>query len=440
MSVTLLVFSRDLRLSDHPALQRAVSLDQPLICLYCLNENDLRPNRYGLHSLGQHRLLFLYQSLEVLSCQLKEKGQHLIVAKGNVVNIISKIIEDYNVSQVLYTQVPGYYEQRYWQQVCQQHPAVNVQGCSGLSLFSEEQVFNRFSFPASFSKFRSIAESFLIDISCASVKELPPPVSVDVGEYIGIPEINIPKVDSYLDFTGGSDAAEGHLNQYFDIDNLYPSHYKDTRNALDGWFNSSRLSPWLANGCISPRQIIQRLRMYESCCGKSDSTEWIYLELLWREYFQWYAYYYDKRLFLLAGIDHQKPLCSFYPQYFKQWCEGCTPWPLVNACMNQLNASGFMSNRGRQIVASCLIYELNLDWRYGAAYFEQMLVDYDVGVNWGNWQYIAGVGADPRGGRHFNIEKQTNIYDPEGTFVQRWQGAESVLPLHSADIVGWPVA
>ena len=103
-----------------------------------------------------------------------------------------------------------------------------------------------------------------------------------------------------------------------------------------------------------------------------------------------------KQCFLFQGGATDKPLTSFYPQRFAKWCKGETPFPLVNACMHQLNATGYMSNRGRQIVASCLVNELALDWRFGAAYFQQQLIDYDVASNWGNWQYIAGVGADPR--------------------------------------------
>jgi deoxyribodipyrimidine photo-lyase len=88
--------------------------------------------------------------------------------------------------------------------------------------------------------------------------------------------------------------------------------------------------------------------------------------------------------------------------------------------MQQLNHPGYLSNRGRQIAASSLVYDLGLDWRAGAGYFENRLVDYDVASNWGNWQYIAGVGADTRGGRHFNIAKQTRQYDPDGSYVDRW--------------------
>ena len=88
--------------------------------------------------------------------------------------------------------------------------------------------------------------------------------------------------------------------------------------------------------------------------------------------------------------------------------------------MQQLNQTGFMSNRGRQLVASCFVHELGLDWRFGAAYFEMMLIDYDVASNYGNWQYLAGVGSDPRGHRKFNLSKQTEIYDPDKSFINNW--------------------
>ena len=88
--------------------------------------------------------------------------------------------------------------------------------------------------------------------------------------------------------------------------------------------------------------------------------------------------------------------------------------------MKQLSATGYLSNRGRQIAASCLINEMAGDWRYGAAWFASQLIDYDVAANWGNWQYLAGVGADPKGGRHFNLAKQTEIYDADGSFQSRW--------------------
>ena len=107
--------------------------------------------------------------------------------------------------------------------------------------------------------------------------------------------------------------------------------------------------------------------------------------------------------------------------------------------MHQLNQTGYISNRGRQIVASCFVNELQLDWRYGAAYFQQQLIDHDVASNWSNWQYIAGVGADPRGGRHFNLEKQTEQFDPDGKFIHKWHGHVFDKELDSVDAADWPI-
>jgi deoxyribodipyrimidine photo-lyase len=196
--------------------------------------------------------------------------------------------------------------------------------------------------------------------------------------------------------------------------------YKETRNQLDGWDFSSKLSPWLAFGCISARQVAEAIRQYENKYQANDSTYWLYFELLWREYFQWLAFRYGKKMFALRGIQNKNPLLSFYSAEFTAWCYGNTASDFVNAFMRQLLNTGWMSNRGRQIVASYLINELGVDWRYGAAWFEQQLIDYDVAANWGNWQYLAGVGTDPRGRRHFNIEKQRQTYDPESIFIERW--------------------
>ena len=207
---------------------------------------------------------------------------------------------------------------------------------------------------------------------------------------------------------------------------LFVSHgiarYKETRNALDDPLASSRLSPWLANGCLSVREVTGMIDEYEQSETRNDSTYWLWFELLWREYFYWYAMKHGRRLFLRDGVQQQSRDTAFHRPDFESWCRGTTPYPLVNAAMNQLRLTGYISNRARQLVASCLVNELAQDWRYGAAWFEQQLVDYDVASNYGNWQYLAGVGADPRGLRQFNLDKQVSQYDPEGHFVARWQG------------------
>ena len=173
-------------------------------------------------------------------------------------------------------------------------------------------------------------------------------------------------------------------------------------------------------GCLSVRRLRIRIQGYETEHGGNDSTYWLFIELLWREYFLWLALQTKSKLFNFQGSAAQPPSTVYQREKFESWCQADTPYPLVNACMCQLNETGYLSNRGRQIAASCLVNELSQDWRFGAAWFENQLVDYNVAVNWGNWQYIAGVGADPRGGRHFNLSKQTELYDPLGQYRRRW--------------------
>ena len=196
-----------------------------------------------------------------------------------------------------------------------------------------------------------------------------------------------------------------------------PGSYKQVRNELLGWDHSTKLSPWLALGCVSPKQVMQALRRHEQQFGANESTYWIHFELLWREFFFWNAV---KRGRVLFHNRRPQTFDDHMQQRFETWCQGQTGVGLIDACMRQLRQSGYLSNRGRQIAASYLIHEAAVDWRAGAAYFERHLLDYDVGSNWGNWQYIAGDGADPRGGRYFNVDKQQRSHDPDGRFVKRW--------------------
>ena len=105
---------------------------------------------------------------------------------------------------------------------------------------------------------------------------------------------------------------------------------------------------------------------------------------------------------------------------FRRWLSDPATHALVRAGRVQLETTGYLSNRMRQIIASACVYEGHFDWRLGAAWFEHFLVDYDVASNYGNWQYIAGVGADPRGGRVFNLEKQVSQFDADGSYRKRW--------------------
>jgi deoxyribodipyrimidine photo-lyase len=142
-------------------------------------------------------------------------------------------------------------------------------------------------------------------------------------------------------------------------------------------------------------------------------------ELIWRDYFKYVSLKYGNRIFLRSGIL-EKNYTWFQDESKKaSWINGTTREPFVNANMKELAATGWMSNRGRQNVASYWAKELEQDWRIGAAYFESMLLDYDVHSNWGNWMYNSGVGNDPRD-RKFNVRLQADRYDSDGKFQRLW--------------------
>jgi deoxyribodipyrimidine photo-lyase len=183
---------------------------------------------------------------------------------------------------------------------------------------------------------------------------------------------------------------------------------------------SSKFSAWLSQGCISPRRIYSEIKRYEREVVANESTYWVVFELLWRDFFRFSFKKHPKAYFLLNGLGQQALYTQFDPSKFDAWTQGKTSEALINAGMNELRETGFVSNRMRQILASYWVFGMQQDWRYGAAWFEHCLVDYDVASNWGNWAYIAGVGNDNRGGREFNVEKQALLYDKEGAYRSIW--------------------
>jgi len=159
---------------------------------------------------------------------------------------------------------------------------------------------------------------------------------------------------------------------------------------------------------------------YESTVKKNESTYWVYFELLWRDFFRLMGKKYENKIFHFDGIRQKDPGGSLDMDLFQLWATGNTGVPFIDANMRQLNATGFMSNRGRQNVASFLVKDLKLNWIMGAEYFESMLIDYDPCSNYGNWNYVAGIGSDPREDRYFNILTQAKKYDANGDFVKYW--------------------
>ncbi|MFT5312543.1 MAG: deoxyribodipyrimidine photo-lyase [Paraglaciecola sp.] len=405
-------FRHDLRLTDNPALTQLCARVDRLLCVYVFSDGEAAYNAACGDDLGEHKKQFLLQSIDALDRKLRLKAQYLLIANGPVVKTISDLAERYDITHIGSSFHPGVYEQQERLALRKALPQIEWINAQSHSLFCEAELpFALEALPSTFTPFRKLVETLPISAPLREPSQLPPPVTP--------PPAVLPWNLISMAVQGGETAGLAQLNSYlFDTDRV--KQYKQTRNALDDWGSSSKLSFWLATGCLSVKTVYAQLKYYEQQKGANDSTYWLFFELLWREYFQWYLVKHQAKLFDFAGVKQVPPATSFNQARFTRWCEGMTDYPIVNACMRQLSQTGYMSNRGRQIVASCLVHELDLDWRYGAAYFEQQLIDYDVASNWGNWQYLAGVGADPRGHRRFDLQKQSEIHDPKRIFRQRW--------------------
>ena len=425
-------FQTDLRLQDNPGLLAHATAGQ-LLLVYFWPPSIPWCNLTGI---GRQRERFLLESLRALRDDLAALGQDLLVIRGHPERELPRLVREYGIDTVGTSLAAGYFERRRRESLARTLD-VPLRVHIGNTLFCEADLpFTLPALPRHFTPFREAVEGLRPRAVLEPPAALPaPPPGVAFTRLWDAPA----KPHPALPVRGGSRAGAHRLEHWlFRLRGI--ETYKQTRNGLDGLDGTSTLSPWLATGSLSVREVAAAISRYEARFGESESTRWLLFELLWREYFQWRAILDDVSLFRAGGRAKQVHRCTFEPRNFARWCQGDTNFPLVNALMRQLLATGWMSNRGRQIAASCLVNELGLDWRYGAAFFEKHLLDYDVASNYGNWQYLAGVGADPRGGRHFNLDKQMEQHDPEGLFTTKWGGFRPVQPEYVTDAADWPIA
>lgn len=427
MKRALVWFKTDLRLTDNETLMRAIAENDQLIPVYCFDDSHFEKNEFGFLKTGKFRTQFLIESVADLESNLRKIGSGLLVVKGNPIVEISKIAQAYHVSRVYAKKEVAFeeknleaqLEKELWKTRC------TLETFSTSTLYHAEDLpFSIKDIPDVFTQFRkkvekesSIRPIFETPTHISSPTILPSKIPT-VKELLG--EKIVPDSRQVLDFKGGETTGIARVRHYFDETKAI-SAYKETRNGLLGADYSSKFSPWLALGCLSPREIAAQLKTYENEFGANDSTYWLIFELLWRDYFRFIMKKHRNKLFQQAGIKSEEgELKSIQQTQLERWINGETGNDFIDANMIELQRTGFMSNRGRQNVASYFCNDLNLDWRYGAAYFEQQLIDYDVCSNWGNWAYLAGVGTDPRGQRVFNIEKQASDYDKNRAYRNTW--------------------
>jgi len=444
----------DLRLHDNPALLKGLSnsKEDGLLPVFCFDKRTFGSKcvtEFGSMKIGPRRAQFLIESVTDLRKSVEKMGGGLYVSLCTPEEMFSQLTMDKEV-------VSAYCQEEIASEELNVGKRVNsilkqksgkLHSIWGSTLYHPDDLpfyGGIKDLPDTFTPFRNKVEKKCeIGASLSAPKEMKLPIEdllpkeIESGGFKYMPTLSDLGYDEsdiaaestdkrgVMKFEGGETAALARLKDYiWDKDLL--KVYFDTRNGMIGADYSSKFAPWLALGCLSPRYVASQCTLYEQKRVANKSTYWLVFELLWRDFFRFFGLKHGNSIFKLDGTlgdqahgSHPNSRrWSFDKRYFQAWKEGKTGYPLVDANMRELAATGFMSNRGRQNVASFLAIDLSMDWRYGADHFESLLLDYDICSNWGNWCSAAGM----TGGRlnRFNIAKQGKDYDPNGDYIKLW--------------------
>ena len=416
---------------DNEALKEAIEHCDQIIPVYVFDERNFhgKTRQFGFPKTGKFRAKFLLESVEDLRRSLRSLGSELVVRFGKPEDELFKIARLFKANWIFCNRertqeeldVQDELEHRIWT------IGQEMRYSRGkLLYYTSDLPFPITQVPEVFTQFRKEVER------AVAVREpLPVPTAIPVFDFdldIGI----LPTLEelghapfeaddrAVLPFKGGEKAGLERLKTYLWSTNAAQTYF-DTRNELLGENYSTKFSAWLAQGCLSPKTVYHELKAYEQKRGENKSTYWIFFELLWRDFFRLMAKKHGNNLYMRGGMRGEvDPRLRNDRKLLQVWIDGRTGVPFIDANMRELKQTGFMSNRGRQNVASFLVNDLRVNWQMGAEYFESQLIDYDTASNWANWNYIAGVGNDPREDRYFNILKQARQYDPQGDYVRHW--------------------
>ncbi|HAK99625.1 MAG TPA: DASH family cryptochrome [Exiguobacterium sp.] len=387
-------YRNDLRVDDHEALRSACEEQDTIRAVYVKNHKG------QLFERGAQQAKFEEESLANLDDHLSQIGIALDILEGKVNEALDSYLQADDT--VYFHKMTGTEEVASEQYIEDRYA---VRSFETQTLHRREDIGSD-ELKRVFTAFRKRVEA-----KGTFYDPLDPPTGIRLMREESVkadPEIAFP-------FRGGESTGRARLQEYL-AEPVFT--YKETRNGFlrD---DSSKLSAWLANGSLSPRRVMAELQKAERKKGANESTYWLYFELLWRDFFHLTMRETGSRLFRSNGLKEGQYTWKTDQLAVERWIKGKTGVPFVDAFMNEIRETGWMSNRGRQIVASYLIHELKQDWRIGAQYFEQQLIDHDVASNYGNWAFIAGVGNATRTPR-FDPVFQQQRYDPNEEFTKRW--------------------
>lgn len=428
-TTAICLLRNDLRYRDNEVLSWACNNADHVLPVYCFDPRHYQGTyHFKFPKTDGFRLKFLLQSVHDLRKNLKALGSNLIVRQDEPESVVQSLVEQIGGEKSwLVYQKEVTKEETDVEDKLKSLSGIQVKEIWGSTLYHKDDLkIQVSSLPDVFTQFRKQVEQFCRVRPLIDMPKMMKPIPPEITEEGKIPDLKEFAVENKQDdsrsvfpFAGGESSAIDRLQYYLWSSNKIQT-YVDTRNGMIGKDFSTKFSPWLANGTLSPKTIYWEIKEYEKQRIANKSTYWVIFELLWRDYFKFVALKFGNRLFYQSGLKGKYVEWKQDMELFNKWKEGKTGVPYIDANMRELAATGFMSNRGRQNVASFLTKDLKLDWRLGAEWFESQLLDHDVCSNYGNWLYSAGLGNDPREDRKFNVIKQGKDYDPDGDYIRLW--------------------
>ncbi|MCU4164135.1 FAD-binding domain-containing protein [Carboxylicivirga caseinilyticus] len=400
-------FRNDLRLYDSIALQKASETNQPIIFVYIINSDWFKISELGFNRIGSFRLNQLYQSLHRLKSELQSVSANLHIFKGNPTAIIPELANKTDASDVYAHHEYAPYELEEERII---NENVNLQLYWGNMIYPPNHVpFSADVSPYYYTKFMK------------KVIELPPAPLITNTKSFNTYQGVIPIETLELPLIKETISPVKLMTDYLQSDSF--TNYHISRELFEGNHYSSFLSPYLADGSLSANLLYYELnKRQKQNPDLEQSVEKMKLQLIWRDYYRFLFLRYDNKLFYRHGIRNKNRDRYDDSEAFNAWLNGKTDEPLINAFMNELRTTGFLSNRGRMLVSYYLSKVMQVNWLWGAEWFEHILIDYEVCNNYGNWAYQAGVGTDSRFNRSFNLAKQVEKFDPNKRYIAKWSG------------------
>jgi deoxyribodipyrimidine photo-lyase len=423
--VIMVWFRNDLRIHDNEILLEAVRKADKVLPVYCFDPYYFKKNQSGNSKTGSLRVRFLLESVADLRKNLQAIGGELLVRTGNPAEILPQLAEQYQVNEVYHHREVAHEETDISEQVeaALWKMQLNLKHFIGHTLYHKEDLpFPIKDIPDSFAVFKKKVERDSSVRPCIGTPEsINIPAIIDAGEIPTLRELGLDEAVDDLrsphSFTGGESAALIQLEKFFTVNDSAGTG-KIARNASVNDL-SSRLSPWIALGCISLRRVYWEVLKHQQS-NNTHYTNLLILDLLWRDYFRFMFKKHGQKFIAAKDLtDEAIEIALNQDELFESWKNGETGIPLVDAIMHELNATGYINNYSRQIVAGFLVRDLKVYWMKGAAYFEEKLIDYSPASNWGNWAFIAGIN-DARESKYNITAKPANELETKSNFIDTW--------------------